>query len=1351
MTAMNITDNARKKALLLHLAGEAVYDIFQGLVVADVPADADQDVHNVYTTAKRALDAHFNPKRNTEYEIYTFRKARQTDNETLDAYHARLRALTKHCEFADTDAEIKSHIIQTCNLTRLRRKALTEPDLTLYQLIDIGRAMEMSERQLRSIENGTSRLTTTDSQPVAAIRHAAGRTRRQPPTQRQQSATCRYCGGHFPHPGGRSACPAYGSTCHQCSKTGHFSRVCRSQPTNQPAGSSSRHQNRGRFPSRQLQHQPADQPREQRSNHHRPVHRSIRQVTESQPDQNLADEDSEDSGEYLFHVNHQSSKQPQVTVKVNNDNLNFVIDSGASVNILDESSFSKLRPQPSLKRAQSNIYTYGAKSPLSLKGSFHAAVESNDRVTEAQIFVAAGNSGNLLSYKTASELGLIKIKVDTVKQDDGITVEKLAQKHPELFAGVGMLKNHQVQLHIDPNVKPVAQPHRRIPFHLQKMVEKEIQILLEQDIIEPVEGPTEWISPIVTPIKPNDPSKIRLCVDMRAANEAILRTRYVTPTLDDIIHDLNGATVFSKLDLHMAYTQLEIHPDSRAISNFSTHIGLFRYKRLFFGISSASEVFQHTISKVLRGLPGCLNISDDILIYGKTQAEHDKNLQAVIQRLLECNLTLAKEKCVFSQPTIEYYGHTFSAEGVSVQQKHVKALVEMSAPKNPAEVRSFLSMANYSSRFIKNLATISAPLRNLTKRNIPWQWGEREQQAFEAIKTGLENSTFTSYFDPNLRSSVIVDASPIGLACSLTQTKNGVRRVISYASRTLTPVETRYSQTEKEALACVYGCEHFRRYLTGAEFDLVTDHQPLRVIFGNPRAKLPARIERWGLRLMAFKFRVVHVKGDDNISDYLSRHPVRSTADDRLCSIAEQHVNNVIYHATPKAINLDSIKAETTHDPTLQSVLSALQSGDWRQAANDRQTRSYYNVRAELTVNAAQDIVLRGNRLCIPTALQSQCIEIAHSGHQGIVKTKSLLRQKVWFPDIDRLAEEAVRNCLACQANTPTYHNEPLKMSPCPKAEWSELSADFLGPLPTGEYLLVVHDEYSRFPVVEIIHSTSSKAVIPVLDKVFALLGNPVTLKTDNGPPFNSEEFKKFSEYLGFKHQKITPLWPQANAECERLMKSLAKIIRSARIEHKNWRQELYTFLRAYRSTPHSTTQQSPAEILLHRTFRTQLPEVTVDNQTTERDNRATFQEQDQKAKLKMKMYADAKGHAKSQTLQPGDSVLVRAPKVNKFSSYYDPVPYKVTDVKGSMITAARPGHMITRNTSFFKKISARIPDKQEKEEDTDYDDISITPKHQLQPQNQHHHQQQQQPEPGRIHPQRLRRLPNRLSDFVVN
>jgi len=252
---------------------------------------------------------------------------------------------------------------------------------------------------------------------------------------------------------------------------------------------------------------------------------------------------------------------------------------------------------------QSNIYSCGSKTPILLKESFHATVESQDRITEAQIFVAEGNSGSLLSYKTASELGLIKIRLDAVSQDDTITIESLEAKHPELFSGIGMLKNYEIKLHIDHSVRPVAQLHRRIPFHLRKKVEDELKLLLEQDIIEKVSGPTPWISPIVTPPKPNQPEKVRLCIDMRQANQAIIRERHVMPTLDDVINDLNGSVKFSRMDLTKSYHQLVVEESCRYITTFSTHVGLFRFKRLNFPISSASEIFQNTMAQILRGIP----------------------------------------------------------------------------------------------------------------------------------------------------------------------------------------------------------------------------------------------------------------------------------------------------------------------------------------------------------------------------------------------------------------------------------------------------------------------------------------------------------------------------------------------------------------------------------------------------------------------------------------------------------------------------------------------------------------------------------------------------------------------------
>ena len=209
-------------------------------------------------------------------------------------------------------------------------------------------------------------------------------------------------------------------------------------------------------------------------------------------------------------------------------------------------------------------------------------------------------------------------------------------------------------MHIDESVRPVIQPHRRIPFHLRQKVEKELANMEAMDIIEKVEGPTPWVSPIVVVNKPNDPDNVRICIDMRLANKAIKRERHMTPTVDDMIHDLNGAKVFSRLDLNRAYNQVELEPASRNITTFATHVGLRRYKRLCFGVSSSSELFQDIIRQVLDGIPGTMNLSDDILIYGATQAAHDKALHSVLQKLRDCNLTLNKTKCAFNKGTLKF-------------------------------------------------------------------------------------------------------------------------------------------------------------------------------------------------------------------------------------------------------------------------------------------------------------------------------------------------------------------------------------------------------------------------------------------------------------------------------------------------------------------------------------------------------------------------------------------------------------------------------------------------------------------------------------------------------------------------
>ena len=542
--------------------------------------------------------------------------------------------------------------------------------------------------------------------------------------------------------------------------------------------------------------------------------------------------------------------------------------------------------------------------------------------------VVEGKGGNLLGYTAAEKLRILSLAahVTTTKAGDGENF--FVNAYHDLFTGNGKFTDTCVKLHIDETVTPKRQPHRRIPYHIRKDVEIELKRLEDDDIIEKTDGPTPWISPIV--VVPKKSGAVRICVDMREANKTVMREKHLMPTLDDLITDLNGATTFSTLDLRNGYHQLELHPSSRYITTFSTHVALYRYKRLMFGINSASEIFQNTVAELLRDLPGCRNISDDIIVYGKTVAEHNTNLTAVLDRLRTNNVRLNREKCKISRKTVTFYGHVFGAHGLRADPAKISSITEAARPANASDARSLLGMAQYVARFIPKFATIVSPLRELTKQDVNWCWDQRCETAYQALKDALTNTSTMTYFDPNVPSVVLADASPCGLGAILTQ--NG--KVVSYASRALSDVEQRYSQTEREMLAVVWCAEHFHLYLYGESFTICSDHQPLLGIIKSQRPA-SARIERWRIRLLPYVFELKYRPGknDKNPADYMSRHPTDDSTETEETNSArrteetddsttkteetENYVRYICNAAVPKAMTTDEVKQSTANDQTL--------------------------------------------------------------------------------------------------------------------------------------------------------------------------------------------------------------------------------------------------------------------------------------------------------------------------------------------------------------------------------------------------------------------------------------------------
>ena len=310
---------------------------------------------------------------------------------------------------------------------------------------------------------------------------------------------------------------------------------------------------------------------------------------------------------------------PRVTIRISEAETTAIVDSGASCNLLGTDQLASLRRlglQTTLVPCRQALYAYGSTQPLKLAGQFTVPTSINGK-TIPTTFVVIDGPGDILLGKTSSEL-FGAIHFDTTLRTNSVTNEdqafrlSLQQHFPAVFEGVGKLRGHQATIHIDPTVTPVAQRPRRVPFALRPKVRDHLKDFMEKDIIEKVDGPSPWVSPVVVTPKPN--GDIRLCVDMRRANEAIIRERHPIPTIDEVLEQLNGSTVFSKIDLRWGFHQVELSEDSRSITTFALDENLYRYKRMMFGITSAR--IERWVLRLqpydfkVRYTPGTTNIAD---------------------------------------------------------------------------------------------------------------------------------------------------------------------------------------------------------------------------------------------------------------------------------------------------------------------------------------------------------------------------------------------------------------------------------------------------------------------------------------------------------------------------------------------------------------------------------------------------------------------------------------------------------------------------------------------------------------------------------------------------------------------
>lgn len=542
------------------------------------------------------------------------------------------------------------------------------------------------------------------------------------------------------------------------------------------------------------------------------------------------------------------------------------------------------------------------------------------------------------------------------------------------------IKDFKAEFNIKEGFKPIFHRAYEVPYALKAKVEEELSNLVTSGILSKVTH-SNWASPIVIVPKKNS-KDIRLCVDFKKTlNKAIDGEHCVLPLPNDIFASLSGSKYFTVLDLKGAYQQLQISDSSKELFTINTHIGLFRFNRLTYGVSSAPGIFQCIMDAILSGLPKVKCYLDDILIHGTTIEECNQNLQNVLNRLKKFNVKINEKKCKFFEDSVEFLGHKIDASGT-----------------HPT---------------------------NLCKKETEFIWTKECDRAFQNSKQLMTSENVLVHYDPNKPIFITCDSSGYGVGAVLSHKIDGEDRPVLFASSTLSNTEKKYSNLEREGLALIFGLNKFHKYVHGRKFTLVTDHQPLQFIFSqnkNIPVTAAARITRWAVTLSAYDYNIQYRKGSlISNADGLSRLPMKNKTliSDALFSFS-------LHNDIP--INSHVVASATKKDITLSKVLDLTLSG-WPNIIQDN-LKPYFKRKLELSVE--DGCVLIGNKVIIPEVLQKEILNLFHEQHLGIVRTKMLMRSYCWWPGINEDIEKYIAACTVCQ-ETQNFSNRSVLL-PWPSA-----------------------------------------------------------------------------------------------------------------------------------------------------------------------------------------------------------------------------------------------------------------------------------------------------------------------------
>ena len=867
----------------------------------------------------------------------------------------------------------------------------------------------------------------------------------------------------------------------------------------------------------------------------------------------------------------------------------------------------------------------------------------------------SSDSAEVLNVEASDATGDAKwqpeANLDHLPEHQRKEIRELLYEECEVFAktdsDIGDIRDFQMDIHLVDEV-PVNQAYRHLPRKLYDDVKNYLNDLIVNGWIQ--KSSSAYASPIVCVRKKDN--TMRLCVDYRKLNLKTIADRQPIPRVQDLLDGLYGNRYFSTLDMAKAYHQGYVREICRKYTAFSTPWALFEWLRIPFGLKNAPAAFQKYINTALEGLLDnvCLAYLDDILIYGRTFEEHKENLRAVLQRLKSKGIKLRVSKCEFVKPEVRYLGRLVSAEGYRADPDDVKALEKFrDAPKTVGDVRSLLGFLGYYRGYVRDFAKKLKPVYDLLKvekggdgnvkpgpgrpgskgydkrKNVVW--GPDLQSLVDDVINTLQSPKVMAF--PDFESPFILntDASGMGLGAVLYQKQGDdkLNRVISYASRTLSPAERNYHlhSGKLEFLALKWAVtEKFADYLGhGIKSTIYTDNNPLTYIMTS--AKLNATGMRWVSDLAGYNFELKYRPGKSNgDADGLSRNPTSCDIEslERECTEkCERSVLSAILtrpvDAGCYAIAADILKfpappmfedaplsradlqKRQVDDVDVGPVFQAVTLGtrpnrrDWKTMSK----RSKLLFRQWQKLAIVDGILVRETRentqIILPESLHNLVFVELHQkmGHLGLERVHDLARRRFFWPqmaaDIDSFIKYRCPCIIGKQPNekerdplVPIHATYPFEIVSIDYCKVDKGTGGF-------QFILVVTDHFTRFSQA---YPTRSAKGRPAAEKIFnnfiLQFGFPTRLHHDQGKEFNNDLFSDLHRLTGIRMSQTTPYHPEGNGQCERVNRTVINMLRSIpENERRNWKDHLPKLMFAYNSTIHKSTGFSPFYLLFGR------------------------------------------------------------------------------------------------------------------------------------------------------------------------